>query len=646
MAVLKAAVSVSSGEIIPRGQVPPEEQVVSMLRALRLLAAGARTGRTHATANSERSLAIHQYLLENHFADRLTPEALLKFAETLSVRATLESYEAGGLDIVAARRMLQRFGQELESLYVAVKPKLERRNSSTRAQTDFEILDARFWDTLPESMRLKVLLSSKAWCCPARQAAITIRSLLEREEMSSAQKILANYSSALRSSEAEARARAAVAFGQLAACYAQANLLETTVEQATAAVTHERDAAIRDTIIASIASLAREAESRSDFKPLRMAWTCADKASDTDAAAIRSKIVTTERIRELFTEAVASSAPAPALLDVLRSMPKASADAAVDAFTQCQTAAQRECLVHLVSTLGDATHECLRERYRSAGATAIPTIGLLTRLDHALLDRSLSGLLRSWSRSQQDAVVRQIASSGSAMRGGLLLRVLDSLDPLVASLALDEIGMSHSAVALNKLVELARGEGLAQESAFLQVKAIECVSRMEEPSIAPELMNIAVARRPFGYRFPAELRIASLQALLKLVPEVGRKLHANCGIGNPELRMAPLAPSFRDNFLRQRRFTRVTPRRAVYASAILNGVRCPISVESLSLVGGAATVPTATCLDGEAVLELGFGFRRAKAQVIMRQVRPYRVGFEFSDMALDDRYRLRQFLAN
>src|SRR5436305_1393966 len=131
MAVLKAAVSVSSGEIIPRGQVPPEEQVISMLRALRLLAAGARTSGTYSTPSSERSRAIYQYLLDNHFADRLAPDALLRFAETLSVRATLESYEAGGLDIVAARRMLQQFSHELESLYVALKPKLDRPHHAT-----------------------------------------------------------------------------------------------------------------------------------------------------------------------------------------------------------------------------------------------------------------------------------------------------------------------------------------------------------------------------------------------------------------------------------------------------------------------------------------------------------------------------------
>jgi len=38
--------------------------------------------------------------------------------------------------------------------------------------------------------------------------------------------------------------------------------------------------------------------------------------------------------------------------------------------------------------------------------------------------------------------------------------------------------------------------------------------------------------------------------------------------------------------------------------------------------------------------------RRVQAHVFVRQIRPFHVGFEVCDMPLDDRYRLRQFLAS
>jgi hypothetical protein len=78
----------------------------------------------------------------------------------------------------------------------------------------------------------------------------------------------------------------------------------------------------------------------------------------------------------------------------------------------------------------------------------------------ATLARHLHCFLPSPSylaRPSQDRVVRQIASGGAPERSRLLLELVEKLDAMSLSVAVDEIGMLGDLLAVPWLVELAKG---------------------------------------------------------------------------------------------------------------------------------------------------------------------------------------------
>jgi hypothetical protein len=70
-----------------------------------------------------------------------------------------------------------------------------------------------------------------------------------------------------------------------------------------------------------------------------------------------------------------------------------------------------------------------------------------------------------------------------------------------------------------------------------------------------------------------------------------------------------------------------------------------LKIDSISLGGGrAATVRDAQGVT-DAELDLYIGMRKLATRVFIRQTRPHEVSFEFVDISLDDRSRLRGFVA-
>ena len=77
-------------------------------------------------------------------------------------------------------------------------------------------------------------------------------------------------------------------------------------------------------------------------------------------------------------------------------------------------------------------------------------------------------------------------------------------------------------------------------AAYLRVKAVEALGRMQAPESANALKRILEARKIFGWVHPQELRIAALQALEKLEPAWVAEYLPTSGIGQEDLRLAPL----------------------------------------------------------------------------------------------------------
>ena len=101
-----------------------------------------------------------------------------------------------------------------------------------------------------------------------------------------------------------------------------------------------------------------------------------------------------------------------------------------------------------------------------------------------------------------------------------------------------------------------------------------------------------------------------------------------------------------EEWVRQRRYARFTPSRALTATANMASGRCRLELKRLSLGGGLAVcdrrIPTAT----ELLMELPMGLKRCRSHVLVRELRGREISFEILDIKLEDRTRLRQLLTH
>ena len=95
---------------------------------------------------------------------------------------------------------------------------------------------------------------------------------------------------------------------------------------------------------------------------------------------------------------------------------------------------------------------------------------------------------------------------------------------------------------------------------------------------------------------------------------------------------------------RQRRYPRVVPQKTLQAQASTNRGAVTLAIEKLSLGGGLALRNSHVQLGADGVVEVQTGLRHFRARVLLQELGARRVAFEFTDMSLDDRWRLRQLL--
>ena len=275
---------------------------------------------------------------------------------------------------------------------------------------------------------------------------------------------------------------------------------------------------------------------------------------------------------------------------------------------------------------------------------AAETVGLLSRLDVAAVEKRLGERLREWPRLQQDRALRLLAAGGAPERGWALLSVLDQFDPILQPLAVDEIGMSGEASAYEQLMRLVSDELPRSTGPYLRLKAIEALGRLHSTAATELLREIVEAKKRWRWVHHAELRIAALQALEAISPASAESLRAQSGFSEDDLSLNPRATSPKSRWLRQRRYPRVRLKATVPATATSERETVMLDMRGLSLSGGLATgakhLPPGTLVS----LRLGSGLRPIRAQAIMRDARAQGLSFEFASMDLDDRARLRSFL--
>jgi hypothetical protein len=272
-------------------------------------------------------------------------------------------------------------------------------------------------------------------------------------------------------------------------------------------------------------------------------------------------------------------------------------------------------------------------------------VGLISRLDVGTLLELLPVRLPEWNRFYHDVVVRQIAYGNAADRGRTLLELAEVLDALVLPEAVDEIGMSGDLTAAPPLIAMARPGDAASRSPYIQLKAIESLGRLKDAEAVNTLREILEAKKTFGWVYHRELRIAAAQALSKTDPRYSAQVMHDSGLESAELAIAPLDLAPACPWVRQRRYERMVLAKTVTGTIGSSWGKSKIMIRELSLGGGMGTKEDNLRIGSEADLEISLGMRsKIRAHVLLRRARVNEVGFEFVNIDLESRYKLRRLL--
>ena len=584
------------------------------------------------------------------------PEAdsalMVKVAEHLAIRFALDQYQRGEVRVNAVREMLDRMGKEIESLRKIIGSHEDKMGKAgILAESHADILDRAFWAQVPEQGKKSVLLSEDAYCIPPRNIRSYLDDVLvQRQDLPLIKAVLRNYLKGIKHSDVEARRKTAMGLSDLADLYGKIghNLLQEAVLACGEQLQAESTLDLQTLLGAALVRLAQEAGTRPDFPALRQAMSCVEKIEaerPVVARDIRRRIAVESRLRKFITDAAKAEALPSDLVPLLQQNRRVAAEELAALFSK--TGRRKECdrLVEMARELGPDAIGRLRELLRARPAhEAIATVGLLAHLDATALLEWLPKRLPEWSRSQHDAVVRQIAASGVPERARLLVTILEQLDSSVAPEVIDEIGMSGDRGVSAALQRMAQGELPAGASPYLQVKAIEALARLRETDALPLLRVLLQSRSLLGWKQPREIRVVAAQALHRLDPDFVREYLPKSGISQLELEIAPLDPEPQTGWVRQRRYPRVLPGVGLMATALTQRGRCPLQIKTLSLGGGLGTRDTRGQLGMEAVLDMQLGLRHLRSQVWLRELDARHVGFEIVDIDLEDRAKLRKLL--
>ena len=576
---------------------------------------------------------------------------LLRLAEHLAIRFALERYERGEVKVNAVRQMIDKMSQEIEGLRRVLGVREQKlAEAGLIVESTADLLDRQFWAAVPERGKRAVLTSQEAWCIPPRNIRHYIEELLQhgREKMAIA--ILQNYASCVQSHEYEARRRTAIGLADLADLYSSigGRALPPAIQMAGAQLSIERDDSLQGLISAAFVRLVQEAGLKRIFPAMLQALDSLDSVEHQRpvfAQSLRPRIGLDKRVPEYLEDIVRGEKAPEGLELLLQRVPRSAAENLILRFNRTSNRTEMQRLVDLSTTVGAELMAALRDSLRSGSASeAAETTALLSRLDITSFGKWLPERLADWPRQAQDRVVRLLAMGGAAQRGSLLVNLLHMLDPVLLPLAIDEIGFTEDVTCITVLLGMAEGHAGSSSRPFVRLKAVEALGRLKAKESLELLRGIAEGRHMFHWDHHAELRLAAVQSLSKVDSQVGHDLVSRSGFGANELSLAPLDPLPSAKYFRRRRYPRVRLAQPLTAIATIGQDSYRLEVRGLSLSGGIATGEKHLPPGALVSLRLGSALRAIRAQVLMRDARAQGLGFEFAEMDLDERARLRKLL--
>jgi hypothetical protein len=573
---------------------------------------------------------------------------LLKLAEHVAIRFALDSYERGELRVNAVKQLLDRMNSEIEALRKILGSQEEMMaQAGLSVQTYTELLDQEFWEQVPEENKKEVLTSDEAWCVPPRNVRAFLEDMLRRGELKTVNEILMKYAACIALEAPEARRTTAIGLSDLAELYGSGDgsALMECIRRLGNQLAIEREPELQTLISAAFVRMSQEAASKRCYPAMQQALSSLDNIEQQrpgSTQSLRPRIGAEERLPEFIEEALRGGHIADGMTEILALMPKATLHYVTNRFGHCGFREDCEVLGQIVRGLGEDSTLRLLEILQTAPAPeAAETIGLLSHFAPDAVQKILPVRLSQWPRSSHDRAVRQLSSAPPEQRAILLVSLYDSLDALIRPLALDEMGMSGQPECIPKLVELAQND---HTPPFHRLKALEALGRLRASAASPTMQHIMDARQVWRWVYPAELRIAAAQALTRIDPTMAlEKLNAS-GLERKDLQLEPTDPEPNSSVMRQRRYARLKLSKNLIAVTTNLRENFRLSIPELNLGGGIGSGERHLAPGSLLSLKFSQGVRHIKAQAIVRGARPQAMAFEFVDMDLEDRARLRKIL--
>jgi hypothetical protein len=173
---------------------------------------------------------------------------------------------------------------------------------------------------------------------------------------------------------------------------------------------------------------------------------------------------------------------------------------------------------------------------------------------------------------------------------------------------------------------------------------VEALGRLRATQSGPTLQAILEARQVWRWQYPSELRVAAAQALQRIDPVMTLQKMAAWGFDKKDLGLEPTDPEVNSVVIRQRRYARLKLNRTLPLITTNLRDNFRLNVPELNLGGGVGAGERHLAPGTLVGFKLTQGVRTIKAQALVRGARPQAMAFEFVDMELEDRARLRRLL--
>jgi hypothetical protein len=573
---------------------------------------------------------------------------LLKLAEHVAIRFALDSYERGELRVNAVKQLLDRMNAEIEGLRKILGTQEEMMaNAGLQVQSYTELLDQEFWEQVPDENKKEVLISDEAWCVPPRNVRAYLEDMLRRGELKTVNEILMKYAACVGLENPEARRTTAIGLSDLAELYGSGDgsALMDGIRRLGNQLAIEREPELQTLISAAFVRLSQEAASKRCYPAMQQALASLDSVEAQrpgSTQSLRPRIGAEERMPEFVEEALRSGHIADGMVEILALMPKTTLHYVTNRFGHCGFREDCELLGEIVRALGeDATSRLVETLQTAPAAEAAETVGLLTQLSPDAVAKILPVRLSQWPRTAHDRIVRQLSSAPVEHRVQLLVTLYDSLDVMIRPLAIDEMGMSGHPECIPKLLELAEDDATP---GFTRVKAIEALGRLRASAAAPLFQQMMEARQLWRWSHAEELRIAAAQALMRVDATMALQKLAPSGFDRKDLTLEPTDPDPNASVIRQRRYARLKLSRNLTATTTNLRENIHLAIPELNLGGGIGSGDRHLAPGSLLSLRFTHGMRPIKAQAMVRGARPQAMAFEFVEMDLDDRSKLRKLL--